>query len=160
MTMHVLDVPGLYLAWQAPFVEQKLVPFRRRHPALPFRRVLDVGCGPGTNSAAFRHCDYLGVDLNPGYIASARKRYGARFEVADAARLSVAADERFDCVFVNSLLHHMRDDEVAALLDRAGRLLSPNGKMTYSTYCFRSLAALHSCLRGPTEAAMCARIRI
>ena len=39
------------------------------------RRVLDVGCGPGTNTRYFEHADYLGLDINRGYIESARRRF-------------------------------------------------------------------------------------
>ena len=116
---HILDLSWVYLAWQAPFVEQKLVPFRRRHPAAPFRRILDIGCGPGTNTRAFLQTDpnYLGVDLNAGYIASAKRRFGdALFMVGDASQLDIPSGEHFDCIFINSMLHHMDDEQVRSLL--------------------------------------------
>lgn len=127
---HPLDMSWLYLAWQAPFVEQKLVPFRRRHPGLPFRRILDIGCGPGTNTRAFlkTNPNYLGIDLNAGYVASAKRRFGdAYFMVGDAAKLDVPPGNRFDCIFINSMLHHMTDDQVRSLLRSTGDLLAPDG---------------------------------
>jgi SAM-dependent methyltransferase len=129
---HPLDLSWVYLSWQSPFVEQKLVPFRRRHPGTPFRRILDIGCGPGTNAAAFlkTNPNYLGVDLNAGYIASAQRRFGdAHFVVGDAAHLDVPTSERFDCIFVNSLLHHLTDAEVRALLRSTAPLLSADGQV-------------------------------
>ena len=129
---HPLDLSWVYLAWQSAFVEQKLVPFRRRHPGLPFRRILDIGCGPGTNTAAFlkTNPNYLGIDLNAGYIASARQRFGdAHFLVGDASKLDVPAGERFDCIFINSLLHHLADEQVRALLQSTANLLTPDGKV-------------------------------
>ena len=42
--------------------------------------VLDVGCGPGTNAPHFAHADYLGVDINPSYVATAARRYVHRHE--------------------------------------------------------------------------------
>ena len=124
---HPLDLSWLYRAWQAPFVEQKLVPLRRRHPGLPFRRVLDLGCGPGTNAGAFLKSNYLGIDLNAGYIDSARRRFGDRFMMGDASRLQVPAGLRFDCILINSLLHHLSDEQVGSLLRGAGDLLTPDG---------------------------------
>ena len=79
----LLERPGVYLAWQRPFVSSKLGPVWRHNERSAIRRVLDVGCGPGTNSAEFVGLDYLGVDLNPAYIEHARRKHGGRFEVAD-----------------------------------------------------------------------------
>jgi SAM-dependent methyltransferase len=129
---HPLDLSWAYLAWQAPFVEQKLVPFRRRHPGLPFRRILDVGCGPGTNTRAFLRTNpnYLGIDLNDGYVASAKRRFGDQyFMVGDASKINVPSGERFDCIFINSMLHHMTDAQVRSLLRSTQHLLTPDGKV-------------------------------
>ena len=81
--VRLLERPGVYLAWQRPFVASKLAPVWRHNDRSTIRRVLDVGCGPGTNSAEFSGLDYLGVDLNPSYIEHARRRHGPHFEVAD-----------------------------------------------------------------------------
>ena len=124
---HPLDTAGLYLAWQAPFVDQKMAPLRRRNPGLPFERVLDVGCGPGVNAGAFAHTDYLGIDLDAGYIATARARHGDRFLVGDAGNLQLPAGTAFDCVLVNSLLHHLDDAQVRALLRSVRHVLLPGG---------------------------------
>jgi ubiquinone/menaquinone biosynthesis C-methylase UbiE len=121
-----------YLAWQAPFVEQKLAPFRRRHLGLPFRRILDVGCGPGTNTRAFlkTNPNYLGIDLNVGYIKSAKRRFGDRYFLAgDASMINLPADERFDCIFINSMLHHLTDGQVRSLLRSTANLLTPDGQV-------------------------------
>lgn len=124
---HPLDTAGLYLAWQAPFIAQKMAPLRRRHPGLRFQRVLDVGCGPGVNAGAFAHTGYLGVDLDAGYIATARARHGDHFLVGDAGDLRLPADAAFDCVLVNSLLHHLTDAQVRALLRSVRQVLLPDG---------------------------------
>lgn len=124
---HPLDTAGLYLAWQAPFIKQKMAPLLRRHPGLPFRRVLDVGCGPGVNAGAFAHTAYLGVDLDRGYVATAKARYGDRFIEGDAGDLRIPGAPQFDCILINSLLHHLNDVQLRALLQSAQRILLPGG---------------------------------
>ena len=124
----VLELPWVYRLWQAPFADAKLVPFQRFVAAHPPRRVLDVGCGPGTNAGAFAAADYVGVDINPEYIATAQKRFRGRFLVGDVSDPAVLPDERFDCVFANSLMHHLPDDAVDRLLSRMGDLTAPGGR--------------------------------
>ncbi len=54
--------------------------------------VLDVGCGPGTVTAHLTQLglDVRGVDLSPGMVEHARRRYpGLRFEVASATALGL-----------------------------------------------------------------------
>lgn len=122
-----LDWPWLYRLWQRPFVEQKASPFRRHNDVARMGRVLEVGCGPGTNAPLFADCDYLGLDLNPQYIAAARRRYWGNFEVADATQFVATAERAFDCVFMNSLLHHVDDAGVEHLFSQLRRVLSPDG---------------------------------
>lgn len=90
-------------------------------------RVLDVGCGPGTNAAHFRDVLYTGVDINPDYIANAQRRFAGRFLVGDVTDPAVLPAEQFDCVLLNSLMHHLDDAAVDGLLGRLGRLLAPGG---------------------------------
>src|SRR5206468_6323559 len=72
-----------YRLWQAPFADKKLAPLFAHQDLRSVRRVLDVGCGPGTNTRHFERTGYLGVDINESYIADARRRYGRDFLVAD-----------------------------------------------------------------------------
>ena len=129
----VLDVPGLYTLWQAPFVRQKLRPFLRHNgPPRSLGRVLELGCGPGTNAGLFDRGGYVGLDLNPAYVSAAADRHGGDFRTADAAAFDpaeVAGGGAFDAVFVNSLLHHLDDDAVAATLGRAAAALRPGGTL-------------------------------
>lgn len=89
-------------------------------------RLLDVGCGPGTNTALFDGWDYLGVDLNEKYISTARTKYpDYRFEVGDATKLDVGGN--FDIVLINSLMHHIDDVGCRRLLSELSRLLAKGG---------------------------------
>lgn len=123
----LMEHPWAYWAWQAPFAEQKLAPILRRGEIDRARRVLDVGCGPGTNTAHFSAAEYLGVDINPAYVDFARKRYARRFEVADVTQLKLADGERFDFVLLNSFLHHVDDASARAILGHLASLVSDGG---------------------------------
>jgi SAM-dependent methyltransferase len=127
LTGALLEQPGLYRLWQAPFARAKLEPFLRHNDLGGFRRVLDVGCGPGTNARYFVAADYLGIDINPLYVAYARRRFPGKFEVADAAQLNMDDTDRFDCIFVNSLLHHLDDSQVRSLFGDLRRCIAADG---------------------------------
>jgi SAM-dependent methyltransferase len=123
----VLEYPLVYRLWQAPFVEQKFRPIRAHNDLGAVRRVLDVGCGPGTNTAQFKACDYLGVDFNPRYVEQARRRHQRPFLVADVTAYTVLPGERYDFILLNSLLHHLDTPSARRLLSHLACLLSPGG---------------------------------
>lgn len=123
----LLGQPWAYRLWQAPFAEQKLAPVFAHNDLSAVRRVLDVGCGPGTNTPHFAHADYLGIDYNAEYIESARRRYQRRFIVADVTTFVVPAAERFDFILANSLLHHVDTPGVERVLAHLGDLVSADG---------------------------------
>jgi SAM-dependent methyltransferase len=122
-----LEQPWVYRSIQAPFAEAKLAPFFRHTDRARLARVLDVGCGPGTNAAHFRAVEYTGIDINPDYIASARRKFGERFIVGDVTDAAVLPGVGFECVLLNSLLHHLDDEAVQALLCRLAERVAPNG---------------------------------
>ena len=118
-----------YRLWQRPFQEQKFAPIARHNDLARASSVLDVGCGPGTNASFFKHTNYLGVDINEGYIAYARERYKMRFLAADVSRWSMDGLGRFDFVFVNSFFHHVPDDDAATILARLHRIVASGGHL-------------------------------
>ena len=122
----LFEIPWVYRAWQAPFQEQKHAPILRHNDMASVRKVLDVGCGPGTNAPHFRGMDYLGLDINAEYVAQARQRYGMRFEVADATRYQVR-DDGFDFILVNSFFHHVGDEDTDRILSHLATLLTDDG---------------------------------
>ena len=123
----LLDWTWPYRVWQAPVADRKLAPLFAHNDVRAVRRVLDVGCGPGTNTRHFAHADYLGIDYNPRYIAYARRRYRRPFVVADVTTDAVPADARFDCILVNSLLHHLDTTGARRVLSRLEGLVSADG---------------------------------
>ena len=125
----ILDLPAVYALWQAPFVAQKIAPFLAAGPAARAGRVLELGCGPGTNAHLFDPRGYVGIDLSPHYVEAARRRHRGRFVCGDAAAFDLPDEAPFDRVFVNSLLHHLRDEQVESLLSRAAAALAAEGEI-------------------------------
>ena len=129
MKLHarILEHTLAYRVWQAPFAERKLLPFLAHNDVRRARRVLDVGCGPGTNTHHFAGADYLGIDFNPSYIESARRRHGRAFIVADVTRFDVTPDHRFDLILANSVFHHIDDASTRHILAHLATLLTDDG---------------------------------
>jgi SAM-dependent methyltransferase len=126
---YLLEQTAVYRLWQAPFAAAKLEPMLAHNVIGNVRRVLDVGCGPATNTHLFAHADYLGIDVNPDYIKHARRKHDRRFVVADAATYDDSAGAGFDFILINSFLHHMDTPSTNKILNRMQSWLSPNGHM-------------------------------
>ena len=126
-SQQVMEWTPVYRAWIAPFADAKLSPLLKNNDLTRVRRVLDVGCGPGTDTHLFAHCNYLGVDRNRSNIESARRRFNRNFVIADVTAYEVPAGERFDFVLANSLLHHIDDAGVHTLLSRLSTLMADDG---------------------------------
>ena len=122
----VMESPAVYSLWQAPFFRAKFAPIRRHNDLTSIRRVLDVGCGPGTNAAVFEHTEYVGLDINPAYIERARRDYGRTFLVADVCTYVPPPDQQYDFVLVNSLLHHLDDASTNRLLQAIRDIVAPD----------------------------------
>ncbi|HEX8652306.1 MAG TPA: methyltransferase domain-containing protein [Pyrinomonadaceae bacterium] len=101
-------------------------------------RVLEVGCGLGTDGAQFARAgaDYTGVDLTEASVELARRRFelfelAGEFQVADAERLEFA-DESFDLVYSHGVLHHTPD--AAGAVREIHRVLRPKGRAVVMLY--------------------------
>lgn len=126
---YLLEQTFVYSLWQAPFASAKLAPLLAHNSLDRARRVLDVGCGPGTNTSLFGHSDYLGIDINPSYIAHARKKRNGEFVVADVCTYDQPAGPGYDLILVNSFLHHVNDSAAHSILQRLQSWLSPDGHL-------------------------------
>lgn len=127
LTASLLERTFVYRMWQAPFAEQKFAPVLAHNNLRRVKRVLDVACGPGTNTHHFANSDYLGIDLNERYIQHARTRFRRDFLAADVCTYRVSSAERFDFILVNSFLHHLGNSDVANILSHLRTLLTENG---------------------------------
>jgi len=125
----VLENTLVYRLWQAPFAEQKFAPIRLHNDLGRVRRVLDVGCGPGTNTPHFAASEYLGVDINESYIQSARSRHRRDFIAEDVRTYAQNCREKFDFILVNSFLHHLDTEDVVSVLSNLQLVLSDDGEI-------------------------------
>jgi SAM-dependent methyltransferase len=123
----LLERTFVYKLWQAPFAEQKFAPILVHNDLGRVRRVLDVACGPGTNTHHFAAADYLGVDVNERYIQSARQRHGRNFLAADVRDFKTGPNDRFDFILVNSFLHHLNTLDSINILAHLQSLLTADG---------------------------------
>jgi len=101
-------------------------------------RVLEIGCGLGTDGAQFARAGavYTGVDLTDAAIELARKRFelfelAGDFRRADAEKLDFA-DESFDLVYSHGVLHHTPDTRAA--VGEIHRVLRPGGRAVVMLY--------------------------
>src|SRR2546421_2284268 len=101
-------------------------------------RVLEIGCGMGTDGAQFAQAGavYTGVDLTDAAIELARKRFElsglqGNFQVADAENLKFP-DESFDLVYSHGVLHHTPD--TARAVREIHRVLKPGGRAIVMLY--------------------------
>ena len=125
----LFENPFVYSAWQAPFAASKFAPVERRLRDLTICRVLDLGCGAGTNAGRFANYDYVGVDMNERYLEAARRRYRGHFINADLTETDISGLGTFDTVLVNSFLHHVSDAHVEQILAQIPPVLSNEGRV-------------------------------
>ena len=101
-------------------------------------KVLEIGCGMGTDGAQFARAgaDYTGIDLTDAAIELARQRFAVsglsgNFLVSDAENLDFP-DESFDLVYSHGVLHHTPDIEAA--IGEIYRVLRPGGRAVIMLY--------------------------
>ena len=127
---HPFDIPAIYSLWQKPFINQKLVPFIKNNLIIKSSKILELGCGPGSNTNLFHAKNYTGIDLNQSYINQAKKLYPEQnFIIANACKPEDVVLPYFDLIFSNSLFHHLSDEQLLELFSGASNLLSKDGSI-------------------------------
>ncbi|MGX4772922.1 class I SAM-dependent methyltransferase [Bradyrhizobium guangdongense] len=100
----------------------------------PGMRLLDVGCGPGTITAALAEIvgTATGVDIEPNAIAAARRlaaQSGATpLSIVQADMTALPFEDGvFDAVFFHAVLYHQSRPKLTQTLSEASRVLKPGG---------------------------------
>jgi ubiquinone/menaquinone biosynthesis C-methylase UbiE len=112
----------------------RLVPFDRFRG----RKVLEVGCGAGTDLVRFARNGAVvtGIDLAPSSIQLAARNFAqegrqATLLVADGERLPFR-DRSFDLVYAHGVVQYTTDDR--ALVRECRRVLKPGGLAVFQVY--------------------------
>jgi SAM-dependent methyltransferase len=112
----------------------RLVPFDQFRG----RRILEVGCGAGTDLVRFaRHgANVTGVDVAPASIALAEKNFSleklpVHLAVADGEALPFV-QRSFDLVYAHGVVQYTTDDR--ALVRECRRVLRPGGVAIFQVY--------------------------
>jgi SAM-dependent methyltransferase len=102
-------------------------------------RLLDLGCGTGAQTVAFREAGWevTGVDASEDMLRRARSR-GLQVVEADVSALPFD-DDAFEAVV--SLWTHTDVDDFASAIGEVGRVLRPGGPFVY--------VGVHPCFVGP-----------
>lgn len=121
------------------FIEPHIPGFAQ-HARWRGRRVLEVGCGLGTDAVNFARAgaDYTGVDLSEASLALARRRFEVfgltgRFFVANGEEVaSHLPDETFDLVYSFGVIHHT--PHPAEVVRQIRRLVRDDGEFRLMLY--------------------------
>lgn len=136
-----LKVPSVYNLFSAAIggnvLRRSLIQTHVR--AKPGDKLIDIGCGSAQVLRDLPRVDYIGIDINPEYIAFARRTYGSKgtFLVGDTQ--SFRDQPRFkdaDIVMAFGLLHHLNDDEAANCLQFAYDVLNTKGRFICHEACW------------------------
>ena len=136
-----LKVPFLYNLFQGVVggnaLRRRIIQNHAR--ARPGDKVIDIGCGPAQALQSLPDVEYLGLDINPDYIAFAMRTYGDKgtFVVGDTR--SLRGDSRFkdaDIVIAIAVLHHLDDEEAADCIRFAYDALKRGGRLICHDPCW------------------------
>ncbi|UWE03318.1 class I SAM-dependent methyltransferase [Laceyella sacchari] len=119
--------------WTAGTASPELIKLVWDQTIKPHSKVIEVGCGIGTEAVflAVRDMEVTAVDISESAIETARKLadvYGVNvdFHVADALNLPVG-DGEFDVFCDQGCFHHLTDEERGQYVKEVLRVLKPGG---------------------------------
>lgn len=114
-------------------VSQNINALLRHIQAQPPYRILDFGCGPGRDLAAFKSLGHIpvGLDGSSEFVSMARESSGCEVWHQDFLSLALPSVE-FDGVFANASLFHVPGADIARVLKQLHRCLKPGGVLLSS----------------------------
>ena len=157
ITTHPVGTPGFFADLdQYHFEKLHHLPRLVDFAAWRGKRVLEVGCGAGTDLARFARGGALvtGVDLSAAAIELARTNFAQQelpgeFREADGEHLPFA-DNSFDLVYAHGVVQYTPDGE--RLIAECRRVLVPGGEALFQVYNRVSwLNALSKLMKVPLE---------
>lgn len=112
----------------------KLLRIRRHLRVAPGCRVLEVGVGTGLHGRWLLDLcavDYVGLDLSPAMLATARLRLGLHVPLVESAAEELPfSDASFDAAYCSGTLHHVADR--ARAVREMSRVVRPGGRVVIS----------------------------
>jgi SAM-dependent methyltransferase len=157
ITSHPVGSPGFFADLDQYHFEKlhhllRLVDFNRYRG----KRVLEVGCGAGTDLVRFARggAQVTGIDLSSSAIDLARQNVAQQhlepdLRVADGEHLPFPSDS-FDFVFAHGVVQYTANDQV--LVNECWRVLKPGGEAVFQVYNRVSwLNALSKLMKVPLE---------
>ena len=109
-------------------VRQNIDALLRHIRAAPPLQILDFGCGPGRDLAAFRALGHeaIGLEGSAAFAAMARAHSGCEVWQQDFLALQLPSG-RFDGIFANASLFHVPGRELPRVLRQLHAALRPDG---------------------------------
>lgn len=102
----------------------------KMYPPREGMRVLDVGCGTGTNLSLYHPagCEVFGIDLSPTMVEMARQKLGDRAEIhlGNASQMPYE-DNLYDLVTTMMTLHEMSDQIRFTVMSEMVRVVKSKG---------------------------------
>jgi SAM-dependent methyltransferase len=129
------------------FVEPHIPGFTEFHK-WSGKRILEIGCGMGTDAAEFAKAGalYTGLELSEKSLDFARKRFElfglkGNFFHGDAENLSrIIPVEEFDLVYSFGVIHHTRNPQ--AIIDQVPKFLGARSEFRLMLYAKQSWKAI------------------
>ena len=109
-------------------VSQNVQALLRHLRGVPPCSILDLGCGPGRDLAAFRALGHepVGLDGAASFVAMARAHTGCEVWQQDLLRLELPP-QRFHGIFANAVLFHVPSQELPRVLGELRHALVSDG---------------------------------
>ena len=111
--------------------------FFKRFPAKRGERVLEIGCGTGSNLSFYRKAgsQAFGLDLSAAMLSQAKEKFGNKTVLVrgDATEIPFA-DESFDTVLAMLTLHEMPSVIRTRVVDEMIRVSKENGRLLFTDY--------------------------